>query len=83
LFFSVNLLACFAHNPGKPHWSALKHVLAYVKGTIDYRITYQAGVNLNPTGYVDSDFGGYKDTRKSTDGTIFIVVGGPISWESK
>lgn len=79
LSFSINLLACFAHNPGKPHWSALKHVLAYVKGTIDYRITYQAGGNLNPTGYVDSDFARCKDTRKSTDGTIFIVAGGLIS----
>ena len=40
LSFAINLLARFAHNPGKPHWIALKHVLAYVKGTIGYGITY-------------------------------------------
>jgi len=32
---------------------------------------------------VDSDFAGCKDTRRSTEGTIFIVTGGPVSWESK
>jgi len=33
LAFSVNILAYFAYNPGKAHWNALKHILAYVKGT--------------------------------------------------
>ena len=42
LIFSVNLLSCFAHNPGKTHWNAIKHVLAYIKETIDYGITYKA-----------------------------------------
>jgi len=40
----------------------VKHVLAYIKGTLDYRITYKADSELKPTGYVDSDFAGYKDT---------------------
>jgi len=79
LSFAINLLACFAHNPGKPHWIALKHVLAYVKDTIGYGITYQAGGNLNPIGYVNSDFARCKDTRRSTEGMIFIVTGGLVS----
>jgi len=83
LFFAINLLARFTHNPDKPHWIALKYVLAYVKGMIGYGITYRAGDNLNLIGYVDSDFAGCKDTRRSTEGMIFIVVGGPVSWESK
>jgi len=57
LSYAVNLL----HNPGKTHWNALKHILAYIKGTIRYGITY-AGEDLNPTGYVDSDFAGCRDT---------------------
>jgi len=27
LFFLINLLSCFAHNPGKAYWNALKQVL--------------------------------------------------------
>ena len=38
---------------------------------------------MNPIGYVDSDYAGCKDTRRSTEGNVFIVAGGPVSWESK
>jgi len=73
----VTLLSCFAHNPRKLHWTAIKDVLAYIKGTLNYGITYKADVKLNPSGYVNSDFAGCKDTGRSTEGNIFIVVGGP------
>ena len=61
--FSVNKLACFAHNPEKAHWNVLKHVMAYIKDTIDYGITYKNGSSLKSSGYVDSDYAGCKDTR--------------------
>jgi len=55
LSFSINLLSCFASNSGQAHWEILKHVLAYVKGTLDYGITYHQGASLQPVGFVDSD----------------------------
>jgi len=61
----------------------LKHTLIYVKGTIDYGTTYRGRGTLNSIGYVDSDYAGCKDTRRSTEGNVFIVVDGPVSWESK
>jgi len=61
--FSVNKLAHFAHNPEKAHWNALKHVMAYIKDTIDYGITYKDGSSLESSGYVNSDYAGCKDTR--------------------
>lgn len=33
-------------------------------------------------GYIDADFGGDMDTRRSTTGFIFSLYGGPISWRS-
>jgi len=83
LSYPVNLLACFAHNPGKAHWNMLKHVLGYIKRTLDYAIRYHAGAILDPVGYIDSDFAGCKNTRCSTEGNIFILAGGPVSWETK
>jgi len=83
LFYPVNLLARFAHNPGKAHWNTLKHVLGYIKGTLDYTIRYRAGATLDPVRYVDSDFAGCKNTRRSTEGNIFMVAGGLVSWETK
>ena len=70
LSFSVNILSRFTHNPGKPHWHALKHVLAYIKGTKQYGITYRGSKKLSPTGFVDSDYAGCKDTRRSMEGNV-------------
>ena len=61
--FLVNKLVCFAHNLGKAYWNALKHVMAYIKGTIDYGITYKGGGSLEPSGYVDLNYARYKDIR--------------------
>jgi len=61
----------------------LKHVLGYIKRTLDYAIRYRAGATLDLVGYVDSDFAGCKNTRLSTKGNIFIVAGGPVSWKTK
>ena len=83
LTFSVNMLAHFAHNPGIVHWNALKHVLTYIKGTKHYGITYKGGSSLELIRYVDSDYAGCKDTRHLTEGNVFVVAGGPISWECK
>jgi len=83
LTYAVNILSQFSHNPGRFHWNTLKHTLAYVKGTIDYGITYRGGGTLNPIGYVNSDYAGCKDTRRSTEENVFIVAGGLVSWESK
>jgi len=58
-------------------------MLAYIKGNPHYGVMFQAGGNLDPIGYVNSDFAGYKESRQSTKGNIFIVAGGPVSWESK
>jgi len=58
-------------------------MLAYIKGTIDYGITYKGSGDLEPIGYVDSDYARYKNTRWSTKDNIFMIVGEPISWECK
>ena len=79
LSFAVNLLFRFAANPGRAHWEAMKYMIAYVKGTTEYGITYHRGSSLQPVGFTDSDFANDKDTQCSTDGHVFYVGGGPVS----
>ena len=43
---------------------------------------YRWTSNLEVVGYSDSDFVDCVDSRKSTSGYIFILVGGAISWRS-
>ena len=60
----------------------MKWVLRYLTGTINYCITFD-GSSDEVCGYVDSDFAGDLDKRRSTSGYVFTLVGGPISWMSK
>jgi hypothetical protein len=78
-------------NPNPEHWSVLIGVLRYIKGTLDYGIKYSPspdaadtpGVGIKPNGYVDSDWAGCVDTRRSTSGYVFFMGGAPVSWSSK
>lgn len=81
--FALSVLSRFQANPGPAHWKAMLHLLAYLKGTISYKITYYKGGSLDPIGFVDADYAGDTDTRRSTSGYLFTVAGGPVSWSSK
>jgi hypothetical protein len=61
------------------------HVLRYIKATLNYKITY-GGKNfkdLRPTGWVDADYGGDIDSRRSCAGYVFIQAGGPTAWSAQ
>lgn len=79
--FSVNLLSRYLDNPKTPHWNAAKRIIRYLKGTIDFKITYTGKSEI--CGYCDSDYAADIDDRKSTSGFIFTMNGGAISWGSR
>jgi ATP-binding cassette subfamily B (MDR/TAP) protein 1 len=35
---AVGVVSRFMHNPGRPHWNAVKHMFRYLVGTQDYDI---------------------------------------------
>lgn len=57
--------------------------LATLKNTMDYGLTYSRDSDLSPTAYVDANYGGCKDTRRSTSGYVVLMAGGAVSWSSK
>lgn len=80
--YAVGLVSRFQSNPGKRHWMAVKRILRYLKGTMDYSLCYQ-GSDLRLTGYTYADWGGDLDVRKSTSGYAFLLCNGAITWSSK
>ena len=65
------------------HWRAANKVFRYfLQGTKDHMLAYRRSDYLELFGYSDSDFAGCVDTRKSTFGYVFILVGGAVSWKS-
>ena len=79
LSFSVSLLAQFQANPGMEHWKALMHVIEYIRNTIDYGLTYLCDADLSPTAFADADYGGCRDTHRSTSGHVFLMAGGAVT----
>ena len=65
--------------PGKQHWEAVKWILRYLKGSSDTCLCF-TGASLKLQGYVDADFAGDIDSRKSTTGFVFTLGGTAISW---
>jgi hypothetical protein len=84
--YEAGALARHSHAPGENHWTAVKHLLRYIKRTKDYRLVFglQNQEKLQDLEvYSDSDYAGDKSSRKSTTGVIAILNGGAISWQSR
>ena len=59
---------------------AAKHILRYLKGTVDYGLKYEANQKINLEGYVDSDWAGSAIDRKRTLGCWFNLGYDMIFW---
>ncbi|KAH9743690.1 hypothetical protein KPL70_003387 [Citrus sinensis] len=79
--FAVGMVSRYQSNPGPEHWTAVKHIMKYLKRTKNYMLVY-SGDELIPVGYTDSDFMSDKDSRKSTSDYVFTLGSGAISWRS-
>ena len=84
---AVGVLSRFMSNPGKEHWTVVKRVFKYLRGTSDYGLCYQGRPGLESVleirGFVDADWVGDLDQRRSTSGYVFSLFGGAVSWMSK
>ena len=55
IYFFVGIVSRYQSNLGREHWTAVKHIIKYLKRTRDYMLVYQAD-SLVPIGYTDSNF---------------------------
>lgn len=84
LAYSVSLVSRFMANPGEEQWRAVKWILRYLKGTTDTGLIFKGTKESNylAISYVDSDYAGSIDARKSLTGYIFTVGGTTVSWKA-
>ena len=81
--YAVSNVAKFSASPTTRHWTAVKRIMRYLKGTTNLGLVYTPQSNNNCVGFSDSDWGGDLDDRKSTSGYVFQIGGGAVSWRSK
>jgi hypothetical protein len=79
---AVGVVSRFMSNPGKAHWEAVKWILRYLRGNKEKCLCFSKG-ELKVQGYVDADFAGEVDHRRSTTGYIFTVGTSAVSWMSR
>lgn len=83
LAHAVSLVSRFMHCPGKEHWNAVKWILRYLKNTVDVGLVFDKKLHPHSNqvvGYVDADYAGDLDRRRSLSGYIFSLCGSAISW---
>ncbi|KAF2311882.1 hypothetical protein GH714_027117 [Hevea brasiliensis] len=84
LAYSVGVMSRYMEAPNTSHLTAVKQILRYVRGTLNYGCVYQKGQSsLELVGFSDSDMAGDIDDRKSTTGVIYFLGNNPITWVSQ
>ena len=77
--YVVNALIQFMCEPKEIHIVAVKHIMRYLQGTINFGLKYEK-VGLDLHGFTDSNWGGSVKDRKSTSGCCFSLGSMIISW---
>ncbi|GKC70832.1 ribonuclease H-like domain-containing protein [Tanacetum coccineum] len=73
----------YMHDPPEPHFSALKRILRYVQGTLDYGLQLFSSTTDSLIAYSDADWAGCPTTRRSTLGYCVFLGNNLLSWSSK
>ena len=67
---------------GKEHWNVVKWIFRYLTSTHDFGILFDQRDSTEDVGYVDSNYAGDLDSRKSMTGYVFRFASGPICQKS-
>jgi hypothetical protein len=82
--FTTVRLSRYVAKPAERHQEGAMRILRYLKGTRTHGVTYSGLERVRRLeAYVDSDYAGDSTDRKSTYGSVFMLLGGPLAWNSK
>ena len=79
----MNTLSQYIVKPRCVHLVAAKHVMRYLKGTIDFGLYYFGYLDYRLYGYTYANWAGSVLDRKSTSGGCYSLGSAMISWFSR
>ena len=83
LQYAVQQVCLHMHAPRDSHWTLVKRILRYIRGTMTLGLTLTASTSLEMVAYSDADWAGCPDTHRSTSGYTVYLGDSLISWSSK
>jgi hypothetical protein len=81
--FVVKTLSQYLVDPRHVHLVVAKHVMRYLKGTLDLGLRYNEDHGFRMVGYTDSNWAGSVSDKKSTSGCRFSLGLAMTSWKSR
>jgi len=73
ILYEVGLASRFMETSTTTHFKALKRILRYIKGIIDFVLFYGYSNSFDLVGYSDSDWARNMDDKKSTTSFVFYM----------
>ncbi|GJZ96689.1 ribonuclease H-like domain-containing protein [Tanacetum coccineum] len=83
LSYAVQQICLYMHDPREPHFAALKCILQYVQGTIDFGLQLYVSATTSLVGYTDTDWARCPSIHRSTSGYCFFQGDNLLSWPAK
>ena len=80
----VSMVSRFMANLSYEHWKAIQWIMRYLKGNLEVSLIYGGKDSNGHTliGYVDVDFVGDLDKKRSQIGYMFTLGGCTVSWQA-
>eukprot|EP00253_Pinus_taeda_P028674 PITA_28674 len=79
----VGRVGRFQANSKETHLQAVKRIFKYLQGTQNYGLWYPRDTDLTLHAYLDADWAGSMDDRKSTSGGAFFMGSKLVPWFNK
>jgi len=81
LSHAMSVVSRYMHNPGKDHWEAVKWIFLYMKSTVNKGLVFDINkaTTYDVISFVDSNYAGDLDRKRSISEYIFTMCAGAIS----
>lgn len=80
--FAVNKVCQYLHAPTLVHWTAVKHILRYLKNTTRLGLKIVKSPSNLVSGFFDADWAGCVDDMHSTGGFAIFFGSNLVSWSA-
>ncbi|KAL0463607.1 UNVERIFIED_CONTAM: Retrovirus-related Pol polyprotein from transposon TNT 1-94 [Sesamum latifolium] len=78
--YAVSRLSRYTHNPNKEYWDVLRHLLRYLKSTMNLCLHFNKYIAVLE-GFCDANWVTDNDEVSSTSGYVFTLSRGALSWK--